>query len=1076
MGRTVSATTSLNFPTMPAAPLPPSEAQRLRALHSYGILDTPPEKAFDELVTLAARICGTPISLVTFVDRDRQWFKAHHGLDLIETPRALSFCAHGLSRPDQLLIVADATCDPRFADNPFVTGEPGVRFYAGVPLCTNEGQAVGTLCVIDRQPRILSPEQQEALGILGRQVMTHLELRRSLNEIVLNHTRLENSQRIAGLGDWEHDFSNNRLSWSDGVYRILDILRKDFEPDSEIFYRHVHPDDLSFVHAEKKTAATGLRRVNFEHRIVQSDGKVRYIHQIAEMIFDDKGNPVRESGTIQDITDRKLAVNALRQSEERYRTLLMLSPDATFVLVDGLVVLANHAFCRLMGAGEQAQLLGRPATEMVHPDCRALLLNSQNPADHAAMPLAEMKFIRRDGTSVDVEVTSMLFDFQGRQQMQFIARDVTVRKQGEEQLREKTAFLEANVDASLDGILIVDLQGKIIIRNQLFRELLKIPESLREISCDEKMFHFLADLVVNRDAFTTKMLHLYAHPDETNHDELELKDGKILDRYSSPVYGKDGKSYGRIWTFRDITARKTAERTTRESEQRFKLVARAVSDVIWDWDLSTHTLWWNDGFLTTFGFIAGEISPSLESWTGRIHPDERVKVVDSIHHAIDSGAENWGAEYQFQRKDGSYALVQDRGYILRDPDGKGTRMVGGMRDLTEQRKMEMQYLRAQRLDSIGTLASGIAHDLNNVLSPIMMGIELLKEDQADDPPRSKIIEAIVISCRRGSDLVRQVLSFARGMDGERIPLRLRHLITDLDGIISETFPRNIRIVTRVAANLWAVVGDASQLHQILLNLSVNARDAMPKGGTLTVEASNVTIDTQFAGTSHGTQAGQYVLVQVTDTGCGIPVEIRERIFEPFFTTKDIGHGTGLGLATVHTVVKSHGGFMNIESEVGRGTVFKIYLPADPNAETSTTVPPFVADPPRGRNELVLIVDDEPSIRDITRVTLETFGYRVLTANDGADAIAVYAQHVQEISVVLTDMMMPVMDGLATIQVLRRINPSVRIIASSGLSATENADQAIKAGAYDFLYKPFTAQTLLTLIRETLDRPVAPFMH
>jgi signal transduction histidine kinase/ActR/RegA family two-component response regulator len=448
-------------------------------------------------------------------------------------------------------------------------------------------------------------------------------------------------------------------------------------------------------------------------------------------------------------------------------------------------------------------------------------------------------------------------------------------------------------------------------------------------------------------------------------------------------------------------------------------------------------------------------------------------VVEGIQRAIQSCVDFWSAEYRFRRKDGSYAFVQDRGFIRRDVVGKGIRMVGGMRDLTEHKKMEAQYLRAQRMEGIGTLAGGIAHDLNNVFTPIMMAVGLLKFEAGEDVQRGKILDIIQLSCRRGAGLVRQVLSFARGLDGQRIAIRLRHLIDDLQGIISETFPRNITIVTDVSHELWPLIGDPSQLHQVLLNLAVNARDAMPEGGTLTLSATNITIDAQYAGTSHEAKAGTYVLLQVTDTGVGIPPAVRERIFEPFFTTKTLGKGTGLGLATVHTVVKSHGGFLSVESEEGEGTTFKIYLPASPSQPTDPTANPFQMDMPRGHDELVLVIDDEVVIRDITQQTLTTFGYRVLTASDGAEGVALYAKHAQEISLVLTDMMMPVMDGAATIQVLTRMNPAIRIIVVSGFELTENVAKVTRAGVHDFLAKPYTAQTMLRLVREVLDRPSCP---
>jgi PAS domain S-box-containing protein len=644
-----------------------------------------------------------------------------------------------------------------------------------------------------------------------------------LSENVQNLARLENSERIADLGDWEHDFANQRLLWSDGIYRILGIARNDFPPNTETFYGHVHPDDVVFVHRAKKLVADGAHRADFEHRLIRADGQLRHIHQIVEMTLDGHGRPLRESGIMQDVTDRRLAEADLRRSEERFR-----------------------------------------------------------------------------------------------------------------------------------------------------------------------------------------------------------------------------------------------------------LVARAVSDVVWDWDVATGAFWWNDGFRTTFGFAAGDVAPSVEFWTGQIHPEDRDRVMASVRRALAGTADTWGEEYRFLRRDGSHALVVDRGYIVRDPAGRALRIMGGMRDLTEQRKLEAQVLRAERMDSIGTLAGGIAHDLNNVFAPVMMAIELLTLDAGDDPRRSKILNTIFVSCHRGADLVRQVLAFARGLDGQRVAVQLRRVVADLDAIISETFPRNIRIVTEVPGGLWPILGDHSQLHQVLLNLAVNARDAMPGGGTLTLTAANVDLDAQAAAATPGSKAGPYVLLEVTDTGGGIPPEVRDRIFEPFFTTKELGKGTGIGLATVHTVVKSHGGFLGLTSVVGRGTTFRIYLPADPNLRVEAAAPEM-APAPLGRQELVLVVDDEVAIRDITRKILEKYGYRAITAGDGAEAVALYALQRQEISLVITDLMMPIMDGVAVVRALRRINPRIRIIAMSGLQLAGDGPGSASAGVAHVLPKPFSAQALLRLIHEVLAMPEVEFI-
>jgi CheY-like chemotaxis protein len=311
------------------------------------------------------------------------------------------------------------------------------------------------------------------------------------------------------------------------------------------------------------------------------------------------------------------------------------------------------------------------------------------------------------------------------------------------------------------------------------------------------------------------------------------------------------------------------------------------------------------------------------------------------------------------------------------------------------------------------------------------------------------------------------LTFARGLDGHRAALRLDPLLKEVVKITMETFPRTISIRRDIETGLWPIEGDPTQLHQVMINLAVNARDAMPRGGTLTFAAANLVIDEQYARTSAEATPGQHVVISVSDTGVGIPTDILPRIFEPFFTTKAVGEGTGLGLSTVHAIVKSHGGFITVQSEPGKGTTFRICLPADP-ALRSASEHPFVAKIPRGHGELILVVDDEAAVRMVTQQTLEAFGYRVLTAADGAEAVALFASHPEEISLVVTDMVMPVMDGPTTIAALLRMRPDLRIIAASGFNSTRSSDSSEASGIKHYLPKPYNTDTLLSLIRRVLD--------
>jgi signal transduction histidine kinase len=415
--------------------------------------------------------------------------------------------------------------------------------------------------------------------------------------------------------------------------------------------------------------------------------------------------------------------------------------------------------------------------------------------------------------------------------------------------------------------------------------------------------------------------------------------------------------------------------------------------------------------------------------------------------------------WDLRRPDGVLRSVHTREVVFaRGADGSVTQVLAVLTDVTERKSIEAQFLRAQRMESIGTLAGGIAHDLNNVLSPILMAVDILRRRMPDERSQ-KLLATLEASARRGGEMVKQILTFARGIQGDRVVLQSRHLLREVAKLIQKTFPKTIEIRTDLASDLWTVSGDATQLHQVLLNLCVNARDAMPHGGRLTLAGANAELDAHFAALHLDARPGPYVVLTVSDTGTGIPSAILERIFEPFFTTKDVGQGTGLGLSTSLAIVKSHGGFINAYSEIGRGTVFRVYLPAASGKEREARAEG--AELPTGQGELILVVEDEEAIRELARAALESGGYRVATAADGSEAVAFYARSGAEVAAVITDMRMPVMDGPATIKALRKLNPRVKVLASSGLG-----EEGGGAGD-ELLRKPYTTRELLTAVKRLL---------
>lgn len=509
-----------------------------------------------------------------------------------------------------------------------------------------------------------------------------------------------------------------------------------------------------------------------------------------------------------------------------------------------------------------------------------------------------------------------------------------------------------------------------------------------------------------------------------------------------------------------LIERQRAEQKIREQAALLNI----ATDAIRVQDLETQILFWNKGAERLYGWKAAEaLGKNAKELLYKGYP---LEIAAAQKIVLDKG--EWYGELHQVTKFGKEIIVESRWTLVRDQQGKPKSVLVVNTDITQKKQLEAQFLRAQRMESIGTLAGGIAHDLNNVLAPILMSAQLLQLKTTDDRTQ-QLLQTIEANAKRGGNLVKQVLSFARGVEGKHTILQVRHLISEIKHIAMQTFPKSIQFYTDIAPELWSVSGDATQLHQVLMNLSVNARDAMPDGGILRISASNLLIDQNYAQMNLEATVGAYILITVSDTGTGIPPEIVDRIFEPFFTTKEQGKGTGLGLATVIGIIKSHGGFVDVYSEVGQGTQFKVYLPA---VEGTTTQPEKDMELPTGNGELILVVDDESAICEVTKTSLLTYNYEVLTASDGIEAIALYAQHKHEISLVLMDMMMPSMDGPTTIRTLQKLNPQVKIIAVSGLDSSDKVNAAISAGAKAFLSKPYTAQELLKIINSVLNAKVS----
>lgn len=631
------------------------------------------------------------------------------------------------------------------------------------------------------------------------------------------------------------------------------------------------------------------------------------------------------------------------------------------------------------------------------------------------------------------------------------------REQAFRALQQSEARFRRLVEANIIGIICADLNGKIIEANDAF---------LRMVGYDRAA---LQGGYLRWDEITPTE---YRNLDEAAIAQL-LASG-ICNPFEKEFICRDGRrvpvmiggalleeSQDVVSFVLDLTEHKQAQQKIFEQAALLDI----TTDAILVRDLDNKIRFWNKGAERLYGWQASEaIGKNANELL--YQQQEILDQFQDIHASLtESGS--WQDELHQITKSDQEIIVSSRWSLVRDDEGKPKSILVVNTDITETKQLEAQFFRAQRLESLGTLASGIAHDFNNILTPVLAVSQLLPLKLPDlDEQSQELLKMLENSARRGAALVKQILSFAREEEGRRHRVQVRHLLSEVVQIAQQTFPKSIAVINDlVNKDLWTVWADATQLHQVLMNLCINARDAMPNGGTLTISAENILIDEQYARIDLDAKVGPYIVISIADTGTGIRPEISERIFEPFFTTKKLGQGTGLGLSTAIGIIKSHGGFLKVYSELGRGSQFKVYLPATEGVQTQQTEDSNL---PKGNGELILVVDDELAIREITKTLLEKYNYQVLTASDGIEAIAIYNQHQERIAIVLMDMMMPSMDGSTTIRALHKINPQLKIIATSGLTSNKKLVEATGVGIESFLPKPYTAKELLETLKKLIE--------
>ncbi|MBD2203080.1 PAS domain S-box protein [Calothrix sp. FACHB-1219] len=930
------------------------ERQRLEALRTYQILDTVPEKAFDDLAFLAAEICQTPIALVNLIDSHRQWFKAKVGLNIEQMPRELGFCPICIQQ-SQPLIIPDTLADEQYANSLVVIAEPNVRFYAGVPLIAPGGEAIGTICVVDRVPRQISDRQIASLQALSSLAIRELEMRRSLLELASIKAEFKQAQQA------QYQSESTLRSFFDSapmMMGIVELLDNDIRHISDNLaaakFLGLTPNAMQNRREREmgvpdeqivkwldyyQQAAVSQSPVKFEYAVDTPQGKT-WLSATVSAIAQSNTKPLQFAYVIEDISNRKQAEDELRWTEALLRSMTSVSPLAFYVVNNRTddILYFNDRFCEIWGI------------------------------EHLQSPMAERKLKNQD----------------------------------------------------------------------------IIPDCLQ--------------LIQDIPAFAASCTPLQSEEYRcVIEDEIAFNDGRTIRRFSSQVRDRLDQYFGRLYIFEDITTRKQVEQQIREQAALLDI----STDAIVLRDLSNKILLWNKSAEQLYEWTAAE---AIDKTAHEIFSNEPLaQYLEICQTVIQQGS--WEGELEKISKFGREIIVASRWMLVRDEHLEPKSILIVDTDITKKKQLEKKFLRAQRMESIGTLASGIAHDLNNVLSPILMSVQLLKM-KASGQQIEQMLSIVETNVKRGANLVKQVLSFVRGIEGDRRVLQIKQIIDELQQIIQETFPKTISLTTELAADLFPVYGDSTQLHQVLINLCLNARDAMPDGGTITIAANNIYIDEIYSQVHFEAQVGHYLVLTITDTGFGIPSELLDKIFEPFFTTKEFGYGTGLGLSTAIGIIKGHGGFINVSSSLGKGTTFKVYLPA---VNTVAIPIPEDSEMPNGNGEWLLVVDDESAIREVTKASLESYNYKIISASDGIDAIALYARNQDKIKVAIIDMMMPKMDGATTIATLHGINPELPMIAVSGLATSEQVpiDKTLQHTA--FLSKPYTVQELLKTLHLLLTQ-------